>query len=141
MEHLAIIKKGWLEKILSGEKTIESRWYKHKKVPFMAINEGDTIYFKETGKEVSVKSGVRNVIFFDNLDKEKIKEIVQKYGKQICVNNNYLVELMNKRYCTLILLKEVQKIEPFSINKKGYGNMCAWISVDNINKLRASGGT
>jgi len=33
-------KKGWLEKILSGKKTVESRWYKHKKAPFMAIDKG-----------------------------------------------------------------------------------------------------
>lgn len=58
MEHLAIIKKDWLEKILSREKTIESRWYKHRKSPFMAINKGDTIYFKETGKKLVLNLGL-----------------------------------------------------------------------------------
>nr|AQS33596.1 hypothetical protein [uncultured archaeon] len=139
MEHLAIVKNGWLGKILSGEKTIESRWYKHKKAPFMAINKKDTIYFKETGKQVGVKSGISDVMFFDNLDKNKIEEIIRKYGKQICISNNDASELMYKKYCTLIFLKGVEVIKPFSIDKKGYGNMCAWISVDNIDKLKATG--
>ncbi|MBI1972386.1 ASCH domain-containing protein, partial [Candidatus Woesearchaeota archaeon] len=44
MDHLAILKKKWLEKILSGEKTIESRWYKQKITPYQKIAKGDTAY-------------------------------------------------------------------------------------------------
>ena len=36
MEHLAIMKKEWklTEKIITGEKRIESRWYKDKYPPW-----------------------------------------------------------------------------------------------------------
>ena len=34
------------------------------------------------------------------------------------------------------LVKDVKEINPFNINKKGYGLMSAWISVDDINKLK-----
>jgi hypothetical protein len=33
-------------------------------------------------------------------------------------------------------LKKPQKIEPFEIDKSGFGTMSAWISVDDINKIR-----
>ena len=56
MEHLAILSKHsrLLAKILSREKTIESRWYKFKKTPYKNIAIGDTIYFKESGEPVTL---------------------------------------------------------------------------------------
>ena len=36
----------------------------------------------------------------------------------------------------LIFLKNPQKIEPFEIDKKGFGMMSAWICVNNIDILK-----
>ena len=136
MEHLAILKKQWLGKILSGEKTIESRWYRHRKTPYNNIAKGDIVYLKESGKPVTAKAAVKNVLFFDNLDRNKIKEILQRYGKQIGVTESYADELTGKNYCSLIFLEDVQETEPFDVNKKGYGMMAAWISVESIDELK-----
>jgi len=136
MDHVAVLKKGWLEKILLGEKTIESRWYKNNKTPYKKIICGDTIYFKETGKPVTVKAVTKKAIFFDRLDKNKTENIIKKYGKGICVSQSFSREVLGKRYCTLVFLENVEKIEPFKVNKKGYGLMSAWISVDKIDKIR-----
>lgn len=45
MDHVAILRKDWklLPKILSGEKTIESRWYQTKRGSYNKIKEG-TLY-------------------------------------------------------------------------------------------------
>ncbi len=138
MEHIAILNKKLklLEKILSGKKIIESRWYKSKKTPYKNIQEGDIVYFKESGEPVSVKTFVKKVLFFDNLNEDKIKKILHVYGKGIGVDESDVQNVIDKKYCTLIFLKDVKKINPFSINKKGYGLMSAWISVDNINKIK-----
>lgn len=138
MEHLAILskKRKLLSKILIGEKKIESRWYKFKRPPFGEISKGDTIYFKESGEPVSVKAKVEKVIIYENLNADLITEIIKKYGGLIGVNLNFVDEMKDKKFCILIYLNEVQKIEPFEINKKGYGLMNAWISIDDINKLR-----
>jgi hypothetical protein len=138
MEHLAFLsKKGkFLDKILSGEKTIESRWYKFKRAPFGNISKGEIIYFKESGEPVSAKAEVEKVITYTELNKEKIKEIIKKYGEGICINSSYLDELKTKNYCILIFLKNVKKTKPFEIDKTGYGNMTAWITVDKIKKLK-----
>ena len=74
MDHLAILSKEgkFLDKILSGEKSIESRWYKFKKTPYETIAAGDVIYFKESGESVTAKSQVSGVLFFDQLNEEKI---------------------------------------------------------------------
>ena len=45
MEHLAIMKKSWnlTQKILTGERKIESRWYKNKHTPWNKIKSGDEL--------------------------------------------------------------------------------------------------
>lgn len=138
MHHLAILKKGWLEKILSGEKTIESRWYKSKKTPYKNISTGDTIFLKAIGKPVIAKASVKRVLFFDNLDIGKIIKILQRFGTEIGATVSYADELIGKRYCTLIFLEKIKRIEPFEIDKTGYGNMVAWITVESMDKIKKS---
>jgi S-adenosylmethionine:tRNA-ribosyltransferase-isomerase (queuine synthetase) len=138
MHHLAILskKKKLLQKIINKEKTIESRWYKFKRTPYKNIKINDTIFFKESGCPVTAKCRVSKVLFFDNLDENKILEILNKYGKQIGVNTSYTKEIKEKKYCTLIFLKDVEQIPEFKINKKGYGLMSAWITLSDINTIK-----
>lgn len=138
MEHLAILaKKGkLLSKILSGEKIIESRWYKFKKTPYQNISVNDVIYFKESGDPVTVKAKVSEVLFFDELNEKKIKEILTEYGEKICVSLSYTEKLEGKNFCTLIFIHEVQSVKPFDIDKTGYGLMAAWITVEDINSIK-----
>jgi len=136
MEHLAILRQPFLDSILSGEKTIESRWYKFKKAPFGMIKKGEIVYFKEAGKNVSAKAEVEKALFFDGLDAEKIRQIIEKYGGRIGIDFSYEEKVKDKKFCTLIFVKNVCKIAPFEIDKKGYGNMAAWITLKNINDIR-----
>jgi ASC-1-like (ASCH) protein len=138
MEHLAILakKRKLLSKIISGEKTIESRWYKFKKTPYQNISQNDIIYFKESGDLINIKAKVSKVLFFDRLDEEKIKDILKKYGDQIGVSMSYSKELIGKKFCTLVFIDDVQSVEPFNINKEGYGLMAAWITLNKIDSIK-----
>jgi len=73
MHHLAIMKKSMklLPKIISGEKTIESRWYTTRRAPWNRITANDTVYFKNTGEPVIVSARVAKVIFHENLNQKK----------------------------------------------------------------------
>lgn len=140
MEHLAILdkKRKLLTKILTGEKTIESRWYKSKVAPWGNIHAGETIYFKESGDQVSVKAKISEVMQF-YLPQTNIPELLEKYHKEICFSRP-MSELVpwckQRKYCILIRLKNVEPIEPFDINKKGFGLMAAWIMVDRIDQIK-----
>ena len=136
VDHLAILKKHWLEKILAGEKTIESRWYKQKRTPYQKISKGDHVYLKETGKPVTAQATVQEALFFDTLTEEKIREILTKYGKKIGIGLDSVPRLLDRKYCILIMLKDIQQIQPFAINKQGYGVQAAWITVDNIQQIK-----
>jgi len=138
MDHLAILdkKRNLLAKILSGEKTIESRWYKLKKTPYGTIKAGDKVYFKDSGEPVTAVATVEKARFFGGVDAATIRKILADYGKQICIKNYDLAAYKGINYVTLIFLKNVKPVEPFNINKRGYGVMAAWITVDSIKTIQ-----
>jgi hypothetical protein len=142
MEHIAIMKKSWklTDKILRGEKIIESRWYVTKRKPWNNIKRGETIYFKDSGEPITLKTEVGSVIQFDNLNPRKVLAILKKYGRDDGIENDTIAEFYqifkNKKYCILIYLKNPSTIPPFEINKAGFGAMSAWLTVDRVSKIK-----
>lgn len=142
MEHLAIMKKSWrlVEKILNGQKKIESRWYSVKCKPWDKIRKGETIYFKDSGGPVRAKAKVDKVMQFTNLTSNGVKEILGRHGKDIGIEKDKIPKFSrkfkDKKYCILIFLKNPSEIKPFNIDKTGFGVMSAWLTVDKILKLK-----
>jgi ASC-1-like (ASCH) protein len=142
MEHLAIMKKSWnlTKKILEGKKVIESRWYKTKYPPFDRISVGDVVYFKDSGEPVKIRAEVSDVKQFSKLTPAKVRKILDEYGERDGIEKQKLDEFFdlfkNKKYCILIFLKNPVAIEPFRINKKGYGLMSAWICINKIDDIK-----
>ncbi|MGV8087087.1 MAG: hypothetical protein ACP5N1_05650 [Candidatus Woesearchaeota archaeon] len=138
MDHVAILdkKRKLLQKIISNEKTIESRWYVTKRTPWHNIKSEDTIYFKDAGEPITAKAIVKDVLFFDDLNKEKVLSIIKKYGKAICLETlEYTEYYQKKKYCILIFLENVKEIKPFNIDKCGFGSACAWITIKDIKTI------
>jgi len=136
------MKKSWglLEKILSGEKTAESRWYNQKRAPFDKIQKGDFIFFKNSSEHVSLKARVLKVVQFENISERERKEILKKYGKADLGCRQIMPEIekytKGKKYCVMVFFNNVKKVKPFEINKKGFGSMSAWITVSNVNEIK-----
>ncbi|MFH1509864.1 MAG: hypothetical protein ABID67_01835 [Candidatus Nealsonbacteria bacterium] len=135
------MKKSWglTEKILNGQKKIESRWYLIKRKPWNSIKEGEPVYFKDSGELVKIKAEVSKVKQFVNLTPKRVKEILDEYGEDDGLEKDKIVKFYklfkDKRYCILIFIKNPIKIKPFEVIKQGFGNMSAWITVDNIKKI------
>ena len=146
--HIAIMKKSWglTQKILTGEKTVESRWYKNRSKPWDQISAGETIYFKDSGEPVTVRAKVIKVLQFANLTSQKTKWILSKYGRSDLGIGKYVSpEIKNyfqdKKYCIFIFFDRVRKIKPFKIDKTGFGMMSAWLIVDDLEKIKYLQGT
>ena len=142
--HIAVMRKSWglTQKILSGEKTIESRWYVNRYRPWGDINRGDIVYFKDSGEPVRIQATVDKVIQIEDLTPKKIREILNQYAKAdgLGVNKeniaSYFELFKNKKYCLLIFLSNPKEIEPFEIDKSGFGSMATWLTVDNLDKVK-----
>ena|SRR5437899_5214668 len=117
MQHVAIMRRAWglTQKIASGQKTIESRWYMNRSAPWGKIHEEDTIYFKDSGAPVTLRATVANVLQFDNLNPARVRSLLQEYGQQDGLSDTDL---------------------PHAIDKRGYGAMAAWITVPSVECLK-----
>ena len=140
--HIAIMRKSWglTEKILSGEKKIELRWYENKYDPWDNICENDDIYFKNAGEPITIKAKVAKVIQHDQLNPKKVKKILDQFANDDGISQDeiakYHKRFKDKNYCIQIYLSNPQKIRPFNINKAGFGTMSAWLVVEDIEKIK-----
>ena len=125
---------------MSGQKTIESRWYANRSVPWDKIAAGDTVYFKNSGEPVTIRASVEKVLQFSKLNPKRVQEILNKYAYEDGLARSELPKFFrifkDKKYCILIFLKDVSSVAPFEIDKRGFGAMAAWISVDSVSKLK-----
>jgi ASC-1-like (ASCH) protein len=143
MDHIAIMQKTWglTEKIVTGQKTIESRWYNVKYAPWGRISPGDTIYFKNSSEPVTIQAEVEKVLYFSDLTPARVHTILEQYSKDIGIEEpdipKFFKMFKHKRYCILIYLKHAQHIPPFEINKQGFGAMSSWICEEHISKIKA----
>ncbi len=141
MDHLAIMdpRRKLLPLILNGKKTIESRWYVHKIAPWDRIKKGDFIYFKDAGKPVTLKAIVANIIQKELQTISDATSLIKDNIEKLQFSKNALIDhswLNGKKYGILIFLEKPISLEPFLINKNGYGSACAWITIPDINALR-----
>lgn len=141
MDHLAIMnpKRKLIPKILSGEKTIESRWYMMKVAPQDKIQAGDTVYFKDAWQMVTASVTVAKVLQYDHYTDEQLHEILNSYAYSIAFHSlldEVYLWARPKHYCILIFLKHPKKIMPFAIDKTWYGMMASWIILSDINKIK-----
>jgi ASC-1-like (ASCH) protein len=144
VHHLAIMNPRWglLPKILSGEKTLESRWYKNRSRPWGNISSGDTVFFKDSSQPVTLRATVAKVKQFSHLTPHIVRHLLTRYAQKDGLGidprkiETFYQLFKGKKYCLIIHLKNPRSVKPFNINKQGFGAMSAWITVKNINQIK-----
>ena len=122
--HLVILKKPYLDAIIDGRKTVESRLMKGRSQPFGCIEPGDKLFFKQTGGPVRAVAAAASVKVFDNLMPAKVAEIKSKYNKYILGSDEYWDLKSDSAFCVLVRIESVESIEPIWIDKKDWQ---AWV--------------
>lgn len=126
MKHIVILRQPFLDMILSGEKTIESRWSMNKIAPYKKVNVGDDLLLKLTSNPVTATAKVKVVKFYE-LTPQIVEEIKMKYGKQVGTDKfKDWQSTLNKKYCTLIWLEDVKIVEPIHVPRS---NGTGWITL------------
>ena len=122
--HLVILKRPYLDAILNGRKTIESRLTKTKCSPFGKVKLGDKLFLKESGRPVCATAAVAAVKYYENLPPTEIIEIKRQYNRQIAGSEEYWQNKADCPFGFLVWLTDVQPIEPMKIYKKDWR---AWV--------------
>jgi hypothetical protein len=112
-EHLAVLKAGYLDAILTGAKTVESRLARVRTPPYHAVEPGDVIWFKVSRGPVLARATAGTVRYFDDLTPARIKKLKSRYGRDIMGTDEFWAGRLDCRYATLIWLEDVHPVEPF----------------------------
>jgi len=117
-KHLAIFVGSAIDDILSGKKTIESRFSLGRVLPYGQVSKDDVILLKKSGGEVFGQVIVDNVLYYDNLTKESIKILRKEYDRGLCTSDDYWFSKSKSRFGTLIFLKNPERfLSPIKIHK------------------------
>ncbi len=129
MIHIAILMKPYLDLIISGRKTIESRLTKTNRLPFDSIETGERIYFKQSSGPFRATALVDQVLCLDALTPQRIKRLQQIYNDAICGADDFWEWKHDSNFASLIWLRAVEPISfgPEINPQRGI----AWLGLDD----------
>ena len=122
--HLVILKKPYLDAIVAGQKTIESRFTRTRHYFFGQAQPGDRLFLKVSSGPVCAVATVAAVKYFENLTPQEIADIKRRYNHYICADEQYWQSKADCKFGFLVRLEDVELIEPRQISKKDWR---AWV--------------
>lgn len=135
-KHLAIFSKIGAEAILSGKKTVETRFSQFKIAPFGQISIGDIVFIKISGGEIVGQFKVKQVHSFEGLEAKDLEKIFQEYGEKISLSGKledqkYQQTKVSSRYGTLIFITQAERLitSPIKFKKK---DLRGWVVLDKL---------
>lgn len=123
--HLAIFSEPFLSLVLSGEKTIESRFSRNRCAPFGEIGDGDVILLKEVAGPICGIALARRTWCY-HLVTEPIDRIRNRFGRGICADDAFWTSRVDALYATLIELDAPTSIAPVTWEKR---DRRGWVSL------------
>jgi len=118
-KHIAIFIGPAIENILSGKRTMESRFSLGKIIPYGAVAKDDIIFLKKSGGDILGKAIVDNVLYYDHLRPESIAILRKEYSKELCVSDEFWQLKAKSKFATLIFLKKPERfLVPLKYKKK-----------------------
>jgi len=122
--HLVILKKPYLDLILSGRKTIELRLTRAKGEAFGRVQAGDALFLKISSGPVCAAATVADVKYYENLTPARIAGLKRRYNARIGGSDAVWRAKMDCRFGFLVWLSDVRQIAPRRIEKKDWR---AWV--------------
>jgi hypothetical protein len=115
--HLGIFAKPYLQFILDGTKTVESRFSIRPCAPYRRVAEGDIILLKEVGGPIVGLCQVGSVWYYE-LAPDSLSELRAEFAAVLCAHDpEFWENRSSASFATLMQLENVQTIEPFHIDK------------------------
>jgi ASC-1-like (ASCH) protein len=127
--HLVILKKPYVDAILQGRKTIESRFYQTRQNWLSRVAPGDKLFLKASSGPVMATASVASSKYFDNLTAPRLAELKKQNNQHILGDEQYWRDKMNSRFGILVWLKDVKPVAPRFITKADWR---AWVVLSKI---------
>lgn len=126
--HVAILRKPYLDLILSGTKTVESRLTRTLLPPFKAVTPGDRIYFKQSCGPFRAMARAGRAEYHADLCPGKVDALRRRHNGSVCGDESYWQSKSSARYASLISLEQVVPIDAGPAMPPSRGR--AWFVLD-----------
>lgn len=115
--HLGVFIEPFLQYILDGKKTMETRFSIVRCAPYERVEGGDVILLKKSGGEVVGLCQIRSARFY-KLEKDSWDEI-KTFARDICAEDPEFWEQRKKAsFATLMRIHNVKIITPITVKKR-----------------------
>jgi hypothetical protein len=116
--HLAVIHEPFLDHLLAGRKTVESRFSVNRLAPFGEVDAGDLLLLKEAAGPVVGVALIDHVGFYE-LDPQAWKDIRVRFARALCAEDDeFWAARARARYATLMHVQAVRRVAPLSVDKR-----------------------
>jgi hypothetical protein len=116
--HLAILVEPYLSLVLSGKKTIESRFGVQNRAPHNRVAPEDIVLLKEPGGPVVGICRVKKTWFFD-LEKTSLSTVRSRFAESLCAADpSFWAQRSDAKLATLMLIDQVTSIKPIVVAKR-----------------------
>ena len=109
--HVAILQRPYLDLVLSGRKTIESRLSKAAMAPFGRVSVGERIFIKASGGRFMATALAESVQSFENLMPSRVQALRRQFNAGVMGDDGYWRAKRNSRYATFVRLGAVEPLE------------------------------
>lgn len=116
--HLAILVEPYLQFILDGRKTVESRFSLHRRAPYRHAHRGDVVLLKRSGGPIVGLCQIAHAWFYQ-LDPKSWKTIKEEFTQALCAQDpTFWKEREGASFATLMRLQRVHSIKPINCAKR-----------------------
>ncbi|MCA9294734.1 MAG: ASCH domain-containing protein [Phycisphaerales bacterium] len=106
--HVAVLKRRYIDLLLEGRKTMESRLSVTRREPFGIVVPGDAIYFKESGGPYRARAVVADVELVDGLTPRAVSALRRRVNSQVLGDPAYWQSKRTAKYATLLTFIELE---------------------------------
>lgn len=115
--HLAIFIEPYLQYVLDGKKSIESRFSVRQTAPYGVVNKGDVVLIKRASGPVVGVCLVANVWDYE-LDPDSLSELQSEFATALCADNpEFWAMRADATYATLLEIEKVRQVRDIYIQK------------------------
>lgn len=135
--HLVILKKCYLDKILAGSKPVELRLLKAAFAPYDSVSIGDKLFLKQSSGPVCAVAKVSSFQQYENLTPAGINKLKAIYNHLVFGTDEYWQLKSDSKFAVFIWMKDIKRIDPVMIDKKDWRAWVVLTKEDNFGLLRS----
>lgn len=125
--HLAVMREPYLQLLLDGQKTIESRFSVNRVSPFEDVSAGDVLALKQQSGPVVGLCVVEHAAFYE-LDPRTWRLLRAQFARPLCAeDDDFWATRERARYATLMTVVHAHWIDPVRVGKR---DRRGWVRLD-----------